>query len=143
MKSAVTIVRYKTRRAFPWPLQYPPLNDKKDITTMENNVQFVTFPFATDNPVQQGPFAVSQDINVLALVKGKERYVFLYNENNRAETLRILGRYASNPELSFTWYDAAVLSQKIRQESQQQAREKQKEAYSQSRYNLPLSTEND
>jgi hypothetical protein len=26
-----------------------------------------------------------------------------------------LGRYASNQELSFTWYDAAVLSQKIRQ----------------------------
>jgi len=26
-----------------------------------------------------------------------------------------LGRYASNPELSFSWYDAAVLSQKIRQ----------------------------
>ena len=62
---------------------------------------------------------MSQDINVLALVKGKERYVFLYNDQNRAETLRTLGRYASNPELSFTWYDAAVLSQKIRQESQQ------------------------
>jgi hypothetical protein len=61
--------------------------------------------------------AVSQDINVLALVKGEERYVFLYDDASRAETLRVLGRYASNPELSFTWYDAAVLSQKIRQES--------------------------
>lgn len=61
--------------------------------------------------------ALSQDINVLALVKGSERYVFLYDDDSRAETLRILGRYASNPELSFTWYDAAVLSQKIRQES--------------------------
>jgi hypothetical protein len=60
---------------------------------------------------------VSQDINVLALVKGAERYVFLYDDASRAETLRVLGRYASNPELSFTWYDAAVLSQKIRQES--------------------------
>jgi hypothetical protein len=62
--------------------------------------------------------AVSQDINVLALVKGSERYVFLYDDASRAETLRTLGRFASNPELSFTWYDAAVLSQKIRQESQ-------------------------
>jgi hypothetical protein len=61
---------------------------------------------------------VSQDINVLALVKGAERYVFLYDDASRAETLRTLGRYASNPELSFTWYDAAVLSQKIRQETQ-------------------------
>lgn len=60
---------------------------------------------------------MNQDINVLALVKGTERYVFLYNDSNRAETLRMLGRYASNPELSFTWYDAAVLSQKIRRES--------------------------
>jgi len=59
--------------------------------------------------------AVSQDINVLALVKGNERYIFLYDDASRAEALRTLGRYASNPELSFTWYDAAVLSQKIRQ----------------------------
>ena len=112
---------------------------------MENNVEHVTLSLdtapVTSNDI--GAFAVNQDINVLALVKGKERYVFLYNESNRAETLRILGRYASNPELSFTWYDAAVLSQRIRQESQQQAREKQKNSLSQPRYNLPLSTENE
>jgi hypothetical protein len=58
---------------------------------------------------------VSQDINVLALVKGSERYVFLFDDDNRSEALRTLGRFASNPDLSFTWYDAAVLSQKIRQ----------------------------
>ena len=57
---------------------------------------------------------VSGDINVLALVKGEERFIFLFNDQNRSETLRLLGRYASNPELSFTWYDAAVLSQKVR-----------------------------
>ncbi len=58
---------------------------------------------------------VSQDINVLALVKGEERYIFLFTDENRGEALRTLGRYASDPELTFTWYDAAVLSQKIRQ----------------------------
>lgn len=58
---------------------------------------------------------MSQDINVLALVKGEERYIFLFTDENRGETLRTLGRYASDPELTFTWYDAAVLSQKIRQ----------------------------
>jgi hypothetical protein len=31
----------------------------------------------------------------------------------------MLGRHASNPELSFSWYDAAVLSQRIRQEERQ------------------------
>jgi hypothetical protein len=60
------------------------------------------------------PPAVTQDINVLALVKGEERYIFLFDDANRSEALRTLGRYASNPELSFSWYDAAVLSQKIR-----------------------------
>ena len=54
------------------------------------------------------------EVNVLALVKGTERYVFLYDDASRTETLRSLGRFASNPELSFTWHDAAVLSQKIR-----------------------------
>jgi hypothetical protein len=78
---------------------------------------------------------VSQDINVLALVKGAERYVFLYDDSSRAETLRTLGRYASNPELSFTWYDAAVLSQRIRQESQKLS--------AQSRFDLALPTDQD
>ena len=78
---------------------------------------------------------MSQEINVLALVKGKERYVFLYDDESRAETLRTLGRYASNPELSFTWYDAAVLSQKIRQESQKAALH--------SRFDLPLHSDLD
>lgn len=57
---------------------------------------------------------MSKDINVVALVKGDERYIFLFNDENRGEALRTLGRYASNGELSFSWYDAAVLSQKIR-----------------------------
>jgi len=58
-----------------------------------------------------------QDINVLALVKGEERYVFLFDEAHRGEILRVFGRFASTPDLSFTWYDAAVLSQKTRSEA--------------------------
>lgn len=68
---------------------------------------------------------VTQDINVLALVKGEERYIFLYDDSRRAQTLRTLGRYASNPDLSFSWYDAAVLSQKVRQNAKA-AREEQR-----------------
>ncbi len=60
---------------------------------------------------------MNQDINVLALVKGEERYIFLFDDSRRSEALRTLGRFASNPELSFSWYDAAVLSQRIRQVS--------------------------
>ncbi|MEK7562532.1 MAG: hypothetical protein AAB509_02550 [Patescibacteria group bacterium] len=63
---------------------------------------------------------MSKDINILALVKGSERYIFFYDDKSIGETLRVLGRFASNPDLSFTWYDAAVLSQKIRQEKTKQ-----------------------
>jgi len=78
---------------------------------------------------------VTQDINVLALVKGDERYVFLFDDANRSEALRVLGRYASHPDLSFTWYDAAVLSQKIRRESQK--------ASAHRRFNLPQPSDTD
>ena len=54
------------------------------------------------------------EINVLALVKGEERFIFLFDDGNRDETLRQLARFAADPELDFSWYDAAMLSRKIR-----------------------------
>lgn len=62
-----------------------------------------------------GSNRMATGINVVALVKGGETYVFCYDDPSRVETLRTLGRFASNPDLSFTWHDAAVLSAKIRQ----------------------------
>jgi len=54
-------------------------------------------------------------VSVLALVKGNERYVFLFDDSQRDEVLRQFGRFASNPDLSFNWYDAAVLAQRVRE----------------------------
>ena len=60
------------------------------------------------------------DINVVAIVKNKtaphEYFIFLYDDANKSEILRQAGQWAANPELSFSWYDAAVASQKIRGE---------------------------
>ena len=56
------------------------------------------------------------DIFVTALIKGPDRYVLLYTAATRAEALRTLERWASEPELDFTWYDAVTLSQRIREE---------------------------
>lgn len=58
---------------------------------------------------------MDKEVNVLALVKGEERFLFLFDDENRTETLRTLGRFAADPDLDFTWYDAAVLSRKIRE----------------------------
>lgn len=57
---------------------------------------------------------MDKEINVLALVKGEEKFIFLYDDVNRTETLRMLGRFAADPDIDFTWYDAAVLSKRIR-----------------------------
>lgn len=57
---------------------------------------------------------MDKEINVLALVKGEERFIFLFDDENRDETLRQLARFAANPELDFSWYDAAMLSRRIR-----------------------------
>ena len=79
---------------------------------------------------------MTQDINVLALVKGSERYVFLFDDNNRAETLRILGRYASNPDLVTSPDRPAGRGQKIRQSVEQE------EVATAPRFSLPLPSDN-
>lgn len=57
---------------------------------------------------------MDSEVNVLALVKGEERFIFLFSDENKDETLRQLARFAADPELDFSWYDAAMLSRKIR-----------------------------
>lgn len=62
---------------------------------------------------------MQNSVNVVALVKESERYIFLYDDESPAELLQTLGQYAADPELSFTWYDAAILSQKVRRLTRQ------------------------
>lgn len=54
------------------------------------------------------------EINVLALVKGEEKFIFLFDDANRDATLRQLAHFAADPEINFSWYDAATLCRKIR-----------------------------
>ncbi len=83
---------------------------------------------------------MTTDINVLALVKGEERYIFLFDDERRSEALRTLGKFASNPELSFSWYDAAVLSQRIRNVEQPEPEHVPSPA-ARPRFELPLPTD--
>ena len=59
------------------------------------------------------------DVNTLVLVKGEDRYVFMWDDANRVEVLRQAGYWAGNVDLSFTWYDAACICQRIREEEAQ------------------------
>lgn len=58
-----------------------------------------------------------EGIRSLILFTGGEKYVLSYNrksDESVSQSLKQLGRWASNPRLIYTWYDAAVMSQKIR-----------------------------
>ena len=60
---------------------------------------------------------MGQEFNVLALVKGQEHYVFVYDDDIRQSLIDALRDQAADPRLSFNWFDAAVLSQKAREQA--------------------------
>ena len=55
-----------------------------------------------------------KETNVVALTKGNEQYVFLFDNQSRSALLRQLGKFAMDKELSFTWYDVAKLCKAAR-----------------------------
>ena len=55
------------------------------------------------------------EFTIIARLKANgERYIFIYDDQNRTEVKRELGRMAMNSELSFTWLDAANIAAKMR-----------------------------
>ena len=48
------------------------------------------------------------------VLRGRERYVFLWQREHVAELYRVCGRFAANPELSFSWFDAVDVIGKVR-----------------------------
>lgn len=75
---------------------------------------------------------MQRGVNVLALVKDSERYVFLYDDDSYRTLLETLGRFAADPELSFSWYDAAVLSQRVRRLRRESEYEEQTQRFPES-----------
>ena len=69
--------------------------------------------------------AMSRAVNVLALVRDGQRYVFLYDDNSVDTCLEKLAEFAADPELDFTWYDASVLSQRVLALQDEEAEETQ------------------
>jgi hypothetical protein len=60
---------------------------------------------------------VPTELNILALVKGAEHYVFVYDDASQAELLDVFRDQAADPRLSLTWFDATVLSRKAREQA--------------------------
>jgi hypothetical protein len=60
---------------------------------------------------------MGQEFNVLALMKGQEHYIFVYDDDARPQLIDALRDQAADPGLSLNWFDAAVLIQKAREQA--------------------------
>ena len=60
---------------------------------------------------------MGREFNVLALIKGGERYVYVYDDASRFPLLETFRAQAADPELSLNWFDVAVLTQKAHEQA--------------------------
>ena len=61
------------------------------------------------------------EINVLALIKGAEHYIFVFDDESRAALITAFRDQAADPELSFSWFDATVMTTKAREQVEMEA----------------------
>ena len=59
-----------------------------------------------------------REFNILALIKGTERYVYVYDDDSRDSLIRAVRDQAADPHLSLNWFDASVLIEKAREQGQ-------------------------
>lgn len=57
------------------------------------------------------------ELSVVALIRGKERFVYVFDDNSGEELLETIRSHAANPHLSLSWFDAAVLVERVRQQT--------------------------
>lgn len=70
-----------------------------------------------ESPEDPAMPADEQEVNIMVLSKGDERYIFLYHDDRQDDVQRSFGRLASNPDLTFTWGDAATMSLRVRDDA--------------------------
>lgn len=58
------------------------------------------------------------EYNVLALIKGADKYVYIYDDDSRQALIDTFRDQAADPRLSLNWFDAAVLTDKAREQAQ-------------------------
>ena len=58
-----------------------------------------------------------REVNVLALIKDDERYVYVYDDQSRDMLLQFFRQQAADANLGLNWFDAAVLTQKAQEQA--------------------------
>jgi len=64
---------------------------------------------------------VRREFNVLALIKGEERFIFVYDDESRDTLINTFRDQAADPRVNFSWFDAAVLTEKAHEQARAEA----------------------
>ncbi|NBO92038.1 MAG: hypothetical protein EBV06_06950 [Planctomycetia bacterium] len=56
------------------------------------------------------------EFNVLALMKGEEIYLYVYDDESRSALSEVFRTQAADHRLAFSWFDAAVMLRKAEQQ---------------------------
>ena len=64
---------------------------------------------------------MAKELNVLALIKGEHRYVYVYDDASREALVRRFHQQAADPRLDLNWFDAVVLTTKAAEQAAGQA----------------------
>ncbi len=57
---------------------------------------------------------MNQELNVLALIKGEERFIFVYDDDSKDSLIGDFRDKAADPAVALNWFDAAVLTERVR-----------------------------
>jgi len=61
-----------------------------------------------------GGCRVTQELNVLALIKGDERFLFVYSDDSKDALIADIRDKAADPAVALNWFDAAVLTERVK-----------------------------
>ena len=59
-----------------------------------------------------------REYNILALIKGDEHYIYVYDDESRATLTEAFRHQAADSQLSLSWFDASVLTEKAQEQEQ-------------------------
>lgn len=60
-----------------------------------------------------------QELNILALAKGQEHYVYVYDDNSKEPLLEVFQKQAEDANLSLNWFDCKVLTRKAHEQARE------------------------
>ncbi len=66
-------------------------------------------------------WTLPNELNVLALLKGQEHYIFIYDDESRPQLIDNFRDVAADPQYSLSWFDAMVLTTKAREQETMEA----------------------